>query len=145
MDRAGIRDLGRELGLLAFVCRCGCRDRCLQRARRDFGIEQVSAARYCLDQAVIVVRKFAAQLPNALSNGIVRNDDIGPDGLIEILLGNQAPRIGGEVFENLKSLRSQLDILITRSQAPACEVQRELVEIQGARHGNVQHLTTPSG
>src|SRR4051794_38718219 len=106
MDRTWIVDVRRELGLTAFVCHCGCCDwHLLRRARCDCSVEQIPAPRYGLDQAVIVVRKFAAQLADALSNGIVRNGDIRPDRIIELLLGDQTAGMVSEVFEDLKGLR----------------------------------------
>ena len=67
-----------------------------------------------------------------------------PDSVIEFLLGDQAARIGGEEFKNLKGLRSQLDILIACSQVPAREIKRKPVEIQDASNCDVQHSASSS-
>src|SRR5439155_16955077 len=74
--------------------------------RRDRGIEQISTARYRLDQAVTVITELAAQLTNDLHDGVIRNDDVGPDRVVKLLLGNKASGSPCEVAKHLKCLGS---------------------------------------
>src|SRR5262245_8158224 len=99
MDRACVCGLRRALGLRCTGYHCGGSVRqALRCLRCDRGIEQISTARYCLDQAVVVITELAAQLANALRDGVIRNDDIGPDRVIKLLLGDEASGVLREVL-----------------------------------------------
>jgi hypothetical protein len=74
-----------------------------------------------------------------LGDRVVGNDHSGPDGVIEFLLGDQAPGIHREVFKDLEGLRPQVKILISHAQTAAREIKRKPVEIQDARNCDVQH------
>ncbi len=60
----------------------------------------------------------------------IGHGNVGPYGLVQLLLGNQPPGILGEVAQYIERLGPQRDILVACAQASARQIEREAVKPQ---------------
>jgi hypothetical protein len=77
---------------------------------------------------VVIVAELVTQLPNALRDRIVGHGNVGPYGLVKLLLGYEPPGVLREVTKHLKCLGPQLDIVLACTQTSARQIEREAIE-----------------
>ena len=95
-----------------------------------------------LDQALLVVAKRAAQLPDALHERIVGYDDIVPDGFLKVFLRDKAASALGQMAQYLEGLGPQLEFTVIQTQATARQIHRKAIELKYSRD-DFAHFSTP--
>jgi hypothetical protein len=83
-----------------------------------------------LNQAAVIVAELLTQLPDALHERVVGNRNIGPHGLAEFPLGDEAPGVLHEMAQNLECLGSHVDPAIVDAQAPTRQIELKTIESQ---------------
>ena len=120
----------------------GWRELGLEPSRLDRRVEDVAAAWHGLHQAMPFVIERLANLRDALGQGIVGDERVGPDRAGEILFADQPAVSLDEEHEDSEGLASELYFLASTEQAPAVEVEHDLA--RGVRAmGACQHSMTP--
>jgi hypothetical protein len=102
----------------------------LRRLRRHRGVEEITTARHCLDQAAIDVAELLAQFADALHKRVIAHADIGPHGLEKLWLGDEQPSVLRKIAQHLERLGPQVDFLIAGAQTSACQIERKAVKPQ---------------
>src|SRR5262249_24924554 len=83
-----------------------------------------------LDDRTVVIAKLLSQFANALHERVIGHSHVGPNGIVKLLLGEETPRILGEIAQELERLRPQLKVASRNARAAAHQVQLEPVEAQ---------------
>ncbi|HKS60760.1 MAG TPA: hypothetical protein VJT13_03620, partial [Xanthobacteraceae bacterium] len=89
---------------------------------------------------MVDIAELAAQFADALHQCIVGDCHAAPNRIVELLLGDQAPGVLGQVAQQTKRLRPQLEIASCDARTAAHQVQIESVEAQDPRN-NLIHDT----
>jgi len=98
--------------------------------RRHLSVEPITAARHRLDELRAIVAERAAQLTDALHQGIVGDGDIRPHRREQFVLGNEPAAILDQMKENRERLRPQRHLVTVKQQAAAVAVEHVAVEPQ---------------
>jgi hypothetical protein len=60
----------------------------------------------------------------------VGHDDVGPDGLDQLLFGDQTVRILHQIAQHFEALRTKRNRAICGPQRPARDIQRKALELE---------------
>jgi hypothetical protein len=74
-----------------------------------FGFEHVAAAGHELDDLALVVAKGGAKFADALKQAVFADVNIRPDGLHQLLLAEDSPRVADKQNQEVKCLGPELD------------------------------------
>ena len=73
-------------------------------------------------------------------SAFVGHRHVAPNGIVKLLLGDEPPGILGQMAQQLKRLRPQIEVMSCHAHTAAHQVQLELVEAQDPRN-NLIHGT----
>lgn len=98
-------------------------------AARDRTFKQVAPLRQCLDQALPMIADRLTDIADTTGEGFVGHRHIRPDCRHQFILGDGLIGVFGEVAQDLKALRAQLDFAAGAEQAKTVQIKCHGIEI----------------
>src|SRR5215471_5724355 len=92
--------------------------------------EPIAAAQDSHDYGLLAVTDGLTNVAYAMRQRFVRDDDIRPDRLEQLLRGHQAIRILHEIAQQLEALRPKCNLAIRGSQRVPRDIQRISLELE---------------
>lgn len=107
----------------------------------DLRLEEIAAPRHGLDDALLTIPQHRSYVADAAGQRLVRDDDIGPDRLGELILRHQTAGILDEMAEHGEALGPELDFAIDLAQTPPYQIEGEPLEKVDLGGGRLHHTS----
>jgi hypothetical protein len=98
----------------------------MRQNRLNVGVENVAAPPNSSDRLRVAER--TPDLHQTLDERIVRDRDVSPDGLDQVLLRDEAPGGADQIHQDVEGLGPQLDLATSSKQRVTPQIERELAE-----------------